>query len=86
MTARKAGGGREAVSGYKNRASVCIDCGNGGGRCPWSSRMEPVPGWTVEKVTLRMQKSGKSYYEEVTKVIDCPGYHRRQRKGGGVDG
>lgn len=64
-----------------NRASKCIDCVNGGGRCPWSQRLELVPGWTVEKVILRTQKNGKSRHEEIFKVIDCPGYSRRRNRG-----
>lgn len=61
-----------------NKASICIGCKRGGGRCSWSQRFEPVPGWTAEKVIIRTQSNGKARHEEIYKVIDCPSYQPRK--------
>lgn len=82
MSENKAGGGQSTAPGTRNqwnRASICIDCGRGGGLCPWSQRFEPIPGWKAEKVILRTQRGGKSKHEEIFKVIECPGFCRRER-------
>lgn len=32
---------------------LCWECKNACGGCEWSANLEPVPGWTAEKVPRR---------------------------------
>ena len=62
-----------------NKASICMECINGGGLCSWSSRCEPVPGWTAEPKKLRA--NGRKHMEDSYTVTACPSYGPRRRRG-----
>lgn len=49
--------------------TICWSCANATGMCNWSSKLEPVEGWTaIEKpIVVGKEKTKPSY-----KVIDCP--------------
>jgi len=46
--------------------ALCWRCARAGGGCPWSARLEPVPGWTARQVE-GTQHNGDTY-----KVEACP--------------
>lgn len=77
---------------YKSNANICFTCENACGKCPWSAvdqktgqvKFDPVPGWTAEKVLLRIGKNRSSAYVETYHITDCPLYEPTRK--GGHDG
>ena len=70
---------------FKSNANICFTCENACGKCPWSAvdqktghvKFDPVPGWTAEKVLLRVGKKGTT---ETYHITECPLY-KPTRKG-----
>lgn len=63
----------------KNRFALCWNCyhaTNPDGKCPWSSRLDPVPGWVAEPCT---NKGYKTFL-----VLSCPLFARDAENGGSV--
>lgn len=61
----------------KSRFAKCWDCRhatNAHQACPWSSVLQPVPGWVAEKV------SNKGF--ETYLVMDCPLFEEDAKDGG----
>lgn len=65
------------------RANICIDCKKACGGCSWSAAdpvtgkllFQPVPGWTAEKVTLKLGGCGEKKYDrmaETYRITACP--------------
>lgn len=52
----------------KSNVSICIDCSNSVGFCPWSAHFEPITGWKAEKIK---RFDGKRVVDSF-KVIECP--------------
>lgn len=59
---------RQQVSKEKSQ-QLCWDCAKATGRCSWSRRLEPVPGWTAMKVK-RLSHTGEIV--EGTQITACP--------------
>lgn len=60
----------------KQKDQLCWSCKNACGGCEWSANLEPVPGWTAEKVprdtgTRENKRKGFSY-----KITECPKFER----------
>lgn len=62
----------------KQKEQLCWSCKNACGGCEWSAYLEPVPGWTAEKVprweyigTKENKRKGFSY-----KITECPKFER----------
>lgn len=62
----------------ERKDQLCWDCKNATGGCEWSSCLEPVPGWTAEKVprweyanTTENKHLGFSY-----KIAACPKFEK----------
>lgn len=62
----------------KQKEQLCWSCKNACGGCEWSANLEPVPGWTAEKVprweyvnTRENKRLGFSY-----KITACPKFER----------
>ena len=62
----------------KQKEQLCWSCKNACGGCEWSAYLEPVPGWTAEKVprweyigTKENTRLGFSY-----KITECPKFER----------
>ena len=82
------------LKGSKNVANICIDCKKSAGLCSWSAvdrktgelKFEPVPGWTAEKVKLRIQgdKNGNVRYADTYSIKACPLFEKDERKPGEV--
>ena len=62
-------------------ANICIDCKNACGGCSWSEwdsvtdkpRYEPVPGWTAERVLLKLgHRNGKPVVVHTYHITACP--------------
>ena len=63
----------EDITGVKkNPATLCWDCANATGGCPWSKRLRPVKGWKAIH-TKKMLYGGihDSYI-----VLECPLFER----------
>ena len=57
----------------KNQTTICWDCQNYCGGCPWTRKpARPVPGWTATKT----ETCGGSY-----SVLDCPLFKRDAPRG-----
>ena len=65
---RKSRPRRQQVSKEKSQ-QLCWDCAKATGRCSWSRRLEPVPGWTATKVE-RLSHTGEIV--EGTQITACP--------------
>lgn len=56
----------------KQSGQLCWDCKKACGYCNWSRSLEPVKGWTAEKVT---RKSGNTSYETYH-ISACPEFEK----------
>ena len=54
--------------------TLCFDCAKATGYCSWSSRLEPVEGWTAEET---IKNTSTSFV-----VIDCPEFVRDAYRNG----
>lgn len=58
---------------------LCWEYKNATGGCEWSSCLEPVPGWTAEKVP-RWEYINRKQAEKVLgfsyKILSCPKFER----------
>lgn len=54
----------------KRPESLCWQCDNTGGRCPWTKAFQPVEGWKAEPVTIKNYAGTQSI--ESYCVIKCP--------------
>lgn len=62
----------------KQKEQLCWSCKNACGGCEWSAHLEPVPGWTAEKV-LRWEYIGTKENKRPSfsyKIIECPKFER----------
>ena len=55
------------VQRQKSIQTICWDCANAVGLCPWSHDFKPVKGWTVIPTRIKSAGNAESYI-----VIDCP--------------
>ena len=64
----------------QSRTNICFDCQKACGDCSWSEidpatkhpRFEPVPGWTAEKVLLRIDHGHGGFGVETYHITACP--------------
>ena len=49
---------------------LCWTCQNACGGCEWSSKLQPVPGWTAKKVTRDYSNGEFDSYS----IKECPKY------------
>ena len=56
-----------------NSNILCFNCQKACGKCSWSSRFEPVPGWTAKKRMLKVGhgREGKRFVETYH-ITACP--------------
>ena len=54
----------------KKPESLCWQCDNTGGRCPWTKAFQPVEGWKAKPVTIKNYAGTQSI--ESYCVIKCP--------------
>lgn len=54
-------------------AQLCWTCKNACGGCSWSSRFEPVPGWTAVAVAMRYKDKNIRDMETYS-ITACPEY------------
>lgn len=54
-------------------AQLCWTCLKACGGCSWSSRFEPVPGWTAVAVAMRY-RDGKNRDVQTYSITACPEY------------
>lgn len=66
------------------QANICIDCARACGGCSWTGiddkgelRWEPVPGWTAEKIQMKVgnYKTVDTYH-----ITACPLFIREEKK------
>lgn len=60
------------------KEQLCWSCKNACGGCEWSARLEPVPGWTAEKVPRWEYIGTKEKKRKVFsyKITECPKFER----------
>lgn len=63
--------------GKKGQPTLCWDCHNATGGCPWSDNGKPVKGWTAKEV---QKTNGKPYSTYI--IYDCPLFIRDAINGG----
>ena len=63
----------------REKPTLCWDCKNACGGCPWSKHLVPVGGWTAKKTTIRASKTGEERMPSYL-VIGCPEYITDQPK------
>lgn len=64
-----------------HKPNICFDCQNsvpnGEDRgCPWSERLEPVPGWTAKKIVRDINWHPFETYE----ITACPLFVADERR------
>lgn len=59
-------------------AQLCWTCKKACGGCSWSSRFEPVPGWTAVAVAMRY-RDGKTRDVDTYSITACPEYEEDAR-------
>ena len=60
--------------------TACWNCAKATGGCSWSSRFEPVEGWTAQETLIKL--NGGERYEPSFHVISCPEFDRDAYRGG----
>ena len=65
--------------GERERPTLCWTCQNACGGCSWSTRLEPVKGWTAQKTTIRANKTGQERVPTYL-VIKCPEHVKDKRE------
>jgi len=68
----------------REKPTLCWDCKNACGGCPWSKHLVPVGGWTAKKTTIRASKTGEERMPSYL-VIGCPEFVRDKQKKQAVD-
>ena len=48
--------------------TICWDCANATGRCPWSSKLQPIAGWQAIQVEIKTSKKDPKEPEEETEI------------------
>ena len=63
---------------FKQKLTLCWNCGKACGGCSWSDYWEhsPVPGWKAEETKLKVNQG----YETSYAVIECPEFEPDRRK------
>lgn len=67
-----------AYTGKKKRihhaTNICFDCAKACGRCSWSARFEPVPGWTAKPTAIKYfdDKKGGVVFTQTYSITACP--------------
>lgn len=70
---------RVQVEPAEGQGTLCWDCQNYGGKCSWSSRLQPVEGWEAERhYKPSVGGDGITY-----KVLACPLFLRDEPRRGG---
>ena len=76
----------------ESKTNICFDCQKACGGCSWSEidpatkkpRFEPVPGWTANKVMLKLGTAhSKSVWAETYHITACPEFVPDRRVGDG---
>ena len=64
----------------KSQYTLCWDCANACGSCPWSSHpSRPVAGWTAIPTKIRLRGPNNKYGEDFDSsfiVLACPLFKR----------
>jgi hypothetical protein len=65
----------------QSKANICFDCQKACGRCLWSAKFEPVPGWTAKKTILQVgeNRTGKVFHETYH-ITDCPEFEPDEKR------
>lgn len=63
---------------FTRKSNICFDCENACGKCSWSKKFEPVPGWTAEPDEM----PAKGRMIKTFHITECPLFEKTPKRYG----
>jgi len=57
------------MGSYEQKITLCWDCANAIGKCPWSKKLVPVKNWVAKRVPFKEQGVKDSF---TYAIEQCP--------------